>query len=246
MNRPGSLIPMQSIWVIVFILATVLTAVAHPVPAEQHDRREKEKPVSQAHPEVLVYDVIIDVGHGGIDGGASAANILEKQLNLEIGAALYQELHKKGYKVGITRLHDYALSDDSPFTHIQSRHRKDLAQRKLIADELRPKLFISIHMNMSSSSSARGPMILYQDRAESYLLADLLQTELNKLAQTRRQGKMTDYYFLLKHVTSPTIIAEVGYLSHPTERAKLQDPHFQTQTAQKMAEAIDHFFILYP
>jgi N-acetylmuramoyl-L-alanine amidase len=195
---------------------------------------------------LLRFDVIIDVGHGGIDGGTSAGNILEKDLNLQISSRLYSELQKRGFQVGITRLHDYALSDDSPFQTIRSRHKRDLIQRKMIANELKPKVFLSIHMNHSPLRYVHGPLIIYQQRAESFLLAQQLQDSLNQTAQTNKSSYPSQRYYLLQTVQSPTMIAEVGYLSHRIEREKLVQPDYQQRIAVSIANAIEAYFFLYP
>lgn len=196
--------------------------------------------------DVMTYDIIIDVGHGGVDGGANINTILEKQLNLEIGTQLFEHLQQKNYQVGMTRIHDYALSDDYTSDKYLTRHRRDLRQRKLIADEINPHMFISVHMNMVNSHSVKGPTILYRDQAESYLLAQLLQQELNQLANVQRRSVQTNYYYLLKSVKPATIIAEIGFISHPQERALLMDSNYQKQIVQHIGQAIDHYFTLYP
>ena len=44
--------------------------------------------------------ILIDPGHGGIDGGAvSLSNTLEKNLNLEISLKLKEMLNKKNVKI---------------------------------------------------------------------------------------------------------------------------------------------------
>lgn len=195
---------------------------------------------------LLRFDLIIDVGHGGIDGGASVGTILEKDLNLEISSRLYAELQRRGYQVGITRLHDYALSDDSPFHSIRSRHKRDLLQRQMIANEIKPKVFLSIHTNYSSSRSTRGPVIIHQYRGESFLLAQWLQQHLNQTAAAGQIGYASRRYHLLQTVQSPAMIVEVGYMSHPIERQKLVQPTYQQRIATAMSDAIDLFFLVVP
>jgi N-acetylmuramoyl-L-alanine amidase len=195
---------------------------------------------------ILDYDVIIDIGHGGIDSGAIYDNIQEKHLNLAIGAKIYQQLKEKGYHVGVTRLHDYALSDDSTDTKIKSRHLRDLYQRRMIAESLKPKVFISIHMNASSTRYANGPIILHQKQAESYLLAELLQEELNQLLESKQIMRPSNQLYLLQKISQPCIIAEVGFISNNKDRKKLQLTSFQEDIASRIAMTIDRFFILYP
>lgn len=197
-------------------------------------------------PKLLNYDVIIDVGHGGIDSGTFYGTLLEKNLNLAFGLQLYHELKNMGYQVGITRMHDYALSDDYKAQRIRSRHQRDLTQRKLIGEGLRPKLFISLHVNYSSYKAARGPVIIYQKKGTSYLFAQLLQHYLNDIANKSQSSIPSSKYFLLQSVKSPTLIAEVGYISHPQERMLLQQPAYQKQVAQTIARAVEDYFTLYP
>lgn len=198
-------------------------------------------------PHFLSYDVIIDVGHGGIDSGTYYGDIYEKKLNLEIGVKLYQELQNRGFKVGITRLKDYALSDDYWNKRlIKSRHSRDLQQRFMISEGLEPKAFISLHINSSTSKSAKGPVILYQNQAESYVLAQLLQAELNDLYASSNRSRIAKHLFLLEYIHQPALIAEVGFLSNPEERELLTDPDYQQKIATHMANAFDQFFLIYP
>lgn len=198
------------------------------------------------HHYLLDYDVVIDIGHGGVDSGTLHGDLLEKNLNLEIGAKLYHILKEKGYRVGITRLHDYALSDDAAIKTRLSRHKSDLTQRRLVAEGIQPKLFISIHVNFSSHRYIKGPLILYQNQAESYLFAELLQLELNGLAHTSKRSLLGNKYYLLKNINPPSLIAEIGYISHSGERKKLQNPLYQQQIAEHMSKAVDQFLLLYP
>ncbi|GAA0374295.1 N-acetylmuramoyl-L-alanine amidase family protein [Bacillus horti] len=232
---------------ILIIFTTLITLTVSTLNPSTKANSTPTTPISeQSLYRFMPYDVVIDIGHGGIDGGTFHKTILEKDINLTIGLELYKELKKKHYLVGITRTHDYALSDDYHFSAIRSRHQRDLTQRKLIAEGLNPKLLISIHVNYSSSKKARGPMVIYQRRGNSYLIAALLQDNLNKLAQTKHSIVPSSTFFLLQSVDSPALIAEVGYISHPQERALLQQPAYQQQIAQAISNTIDQYFTLYP
>ncbi len=201
-------------------------------------------PSVNAYPER--FDVIIDVGHGGIDGGTvSPNNLLEKDLNLQFGKKLYHKLMDQGYNVGITRIHDYALSDDSRLA-IRSRHLRDLTQRKLIADALKPKLFISIHMNAAAKKSRRGPIVIYQASEKSYAVAQLLQQHLNEVYKIEKWPMKGKSYFLMKHLEMPSVIVEVGYMSNPKDLAMLTDEAVQKRLIDAMAHSIGEYFLLYP
>ena len=190
-------------------------------------------------------DIIIDVGHGGIDGGTSSGEILEKDINLAIGAKLYKLLHKQSYHVGVTRLHDYALSDDSLFQHL-SRHKRDLNQRKLIAETLKPKLFISLHVNWSKNANVRGPMVIYQPSHASFTVAQFMQHHLNELYGTKNKPMKGTPYFLMKTLKMPSIIVEMGYISNPQDLNMLLKEKTQDQLVLKIAQAINDYFLLNP
>ena len=47
--------------------------------------------------------ILIDPGHGGVDGGASSkAGVLEKDINLSVGLRLKKILEESGYTVHMT------------------------------------------------------------------------------------------------------------------------------------------------
>src|SRR5437899_226339 len=92
-------------------------------------------------------DVLIDVGHGGIDGGTSHNELLEKDLNLAIAKLLKQSLKEYNILAVLNRTTDVAPSDDNHWLPSRSRHRRDLAQRSLVMEGLYPKVIISLHCN---------------------------------------------------------------------------------------------------
>ena len=82
--------------------------------------------------------VVIDAGHGGHDGGATAGGKREKDLVLQVTKRLYKEFKSQGYRVYFTRGDDRFLT---------------LSQRTQIADHKDAKVFISIHANAIANKS---------------------------------------------------------------------------------------------
>ncbi len=192
------------------------------------------------------YDVVIDVGHGGIDGGTSFNEFLEKDINLAVGVKLYEALKSKPYHVGITRIRDYALSDDSQNRRVRGRHTIDLNQRKLIADALEPRVFISLHVNWSKNNQRRGPLVIYQASEESYALAHIMQAHLNEFYGVKKKAIRGNSYFLMKHLDMPSVIVELGYISNEKDRSIITESNTQDQLVQAIVYAIDEYFLLYP
>ena len=78
--------------------------------------------------------ILIDAGHGGIDGGGVAKDgTLEKDINLKISVKLKSELEKNGYSVLMTRDADEGLYTDSG--RIRKKKIEDLNARCKLKSE---------------------------------------------------------------------------------------------------------------
>lgn len=109
--------------------------------------------------------VVIDPGHGGIDGGAKGRNGLqEKELTLAVALKAAAELEKAGkYEVMLTRKEDVFIS---------------LSERVGFARRNSADLVISLHADSLRQSSVRGASIYTLSREASDELAhELAQSE---------------------------------------------------------------------
>ncbi|PKQ92941.1 N-acetylmuramoyl-L-alanine amidase [Paenibacillus sp. BGI2013] len=185
--------------------------------------------------------ILLDVGHGGIDGGTSAQGVLEKDINLAISQKVYLLLRSKGYAVIINRLGDYALSDENRWLNSRSRHTRDLAQRKSLSEEVSTDIVVSIHANWSPRSTAHGPVVLHQKEGRSYLLAQSIQDAMNKLYETEHGVVWGKPFYILNYVKQPAVIVETGFLSNAADRARMNDPAEQKRIAQSIANGIIYY-----
>lgn len=96
--------------------------------------------------------VVLDAGHGGIRSGAHYNKISEKDINLAVAKETKRQLAEKmpELEVYLTRESDTQLHDDKT---TDNRNRAKFANSKG-AD-----LFVSIHADAASSSSAVGPTV---------------------------------------------------------------------------------------
>lgn len=185
-------------------------------------------------------DVLLDVGHGGIDSGTMFGKYEEKAMNLAIAKKTYKALRKRGFRVIINRTEDYALSDDNTWSY-GGRHRKDLAQRAGLANTLQPRMMLSLHINWSRKPYVRGPLVIYQNQSESILLATLLQDALNKVYETEELPVLGKKYYVLRNTKCPSVIVELGFLSNGKDRKLLNDSHFQTKLAKAITHAVEQY-----
>lgn len=192
--------------------------------------------------------IVIDPGHGGIDGGTNIAGILEKDINLSVSLKLKDLLSKKGATVIMTREIDESLDD-----HIignGSRHREDLKARVKIIDESKADLFISIHVNHIKNVKKSGPIVFYDVNSEGEkYLAEHMQEYLNDIVTYKNLGINVQHvatpgdYYILKYSTRPGIIIEMGFISNEHDRRLLLEEDHQNQIVEQITKAIIDYLI---
>ncbi|NMM54999.1 N-acetylmuramoyl-L-alanine amidase [Paenibacillus aquistagni] len=225
------------------MLTVAQAAAAWPVNAQAQPAAPQDKqPISHVFTQRFV---LIDAGHGGIDGGTVHHGILEKDINLAIAQKLYLLLKSKGVPVILNRTGDYALSDDNRWSATRSRHRRDLAQRRQLSEELPISMFVSIHVNWAKSPSKRGPMVIHQAEGRSQALAFLIQQELETLAPSPHLPDTGSKYYLLRRVKQPAVIVETGFISNAKDRELLTSRRGQSLIAMRLCDAIIHYHTLY-
>lgn len=189
--------------------------------------------------------IVVDPGHGGIDGGTHHGDVLEKNINLILGLKLKENLIKKGATVVMTREIDDSLDDHKSNG---SRHLEDLNARVKIINESNADVFISIHVNHTRNVNKIGPIVFYYENCEeSKKLAGYIQDYLNKLNSYKnmeidiKNSIFQGNYYILKYTTLPGVIIETGFLSNKIDRKLLQDSEHQDE----MVELITNSIILY-
>lgn len=200
------------------------------------------KDLRHAFPEPVI---LIDAGHGGIDGGTSYGDILEKNINLEVARRLYVVLRSHGYRAILNRSGDYALSDDNRWLSIHSRHIRDLAQRKELSEHIPAAIVVSLHVNWSRDESQHGPLVLHQNEGRSAMLASSLQRALGRLYRisTPQSPKVGKPFYLLNHVDAPAVIVEAGFISNTEDRDMLVSPRGQQKIAEGLYAGIAEYFV---
>lgn len=146
-------------------------------------------------------------------------------------------LEQNGIRVILTRDTDRSLEDPGA----SGKKAGDLKNRKAIITESEPDCAVSIHQNSYPDSSQHGAQVFYPDGdPESQRLASLIQAQTLHLTgqeNTRKIKANTDYY-LLRDARVPTVIAEVCFLSNPSEAEMITDVHIQERAAFAIAMGI--------
>lgn len=184
--------------------------------------------------------IVVDCGHGGSDPGkVGAGDILEKDINLQIGKKVKKKLEKKGYEVIMTREKDEILSRGTD----GSKKVQDMKARVALINKTAPALAISIHQNSYQDSEVCGAQVFYYAHSEEgEEAAGVMQEALLQVnPDNKRQAKANDNYYLLKRTEVPTIIVECGFLSNPEEAALLSDEEYQKKIAKAVVDGLEKY-----
>jgi len=214
--------------------------------------------------------IVVDAGHGGHDTGTiGSTGLLEKDLVLDVALRLGKLLEQKlGADVVYTR-------HDDTFIPLETR--------TAIANQNQADLFISIHANSSSDSSARGVETYYlnftsspealevaarensvsetsvhdlQDLVKKIALKDKIDEsrefaanvqkalhagEAAKSPGVKNRGVKKAPFIVLIGANMPSILAEISFVSNPTDERKLRTPEYRQRIAESLYRGISHY-----
>lgn len=220
-----------------------------------------ERMTASAFP-LSVRRVVLDAGHGGSDPGATAPQLLEKEITLDIGRRLRALLERDGFDVVTTRDADQTIA---------------LRDRAQLANASKSDIFVSIHVNaLERHTESRGIETYYlgatddrrltelaarENRVSGYSVSDMRRLlegvyadarsaesqQLAAVVQKNLFDKLRDDdaglenwgvkrapFLVLVATDMPAILAEVGCISNDKEAAMLRKPEYR----QKIADAL--------
>ena len=184
--------------------------------------------------------LVLDAGHGGIDGGAiSDSGLKESDINLQIALKTEALVRFLGIDTVMTRETDTDNSDNKAY----SEHDK-LVQRAKLANSTENAVLISIHQNKFPSAVVSGAEVMYSDNDDSKALGLITQDNLVTLldSSNRRVARPAPKELLLtSSVECPTILVECGFMSNPQEVQKLASNDYQLKLAAILAGSYIQF-----
>ena len=184
--------------------------------------------------------LVIDAGHGGIDGGAiSDSGLKESDINLAIALKTEALAHFLGVDTVMTRETDTDNSENKAY----SEH-DNLVERAKLANSTENAVLISIHQNKFPSAVVSGAEVMYSDNDDSKALGLITQDNLVTLldSSNRRVARPAPKELLLtSSVECPTILVECGFMSNPQEVQKLASNDYQLKLAAILAGSYIQF-----
>ena len=186
--------------------------------------------------------IVIDAGHGGIDGGAtSCTGVLESHINLEISKRLNDLFQLLGYETRMIRTTDTSIYTQG--NTIAAQKVSDLKERVRIGNETHGSLYLSIHQNTFSDSRYGGAQVFYGESPEGQELAILLQSKFLETVNpdSHRSAKQSKGVYLMQNLTCPAVLIECGFLSNPKEEAQLRDAQYQRNFCAVIVSVVSIF-----
>lgn len=214
--------------------------------------------------------IVIDPGHGGKDPGARGLQrTAEKDITLKVGLQLKALLNKQpGVRVLMTRDRDVfvELEDRTKFANhheadlFVSIHVNSHPSRAVKGIEIYHFGEAKDQRALEVAARENGTPINNTGVGWEYLVADLLATkkieaslELAWNAKEALVSQMNGHYtvidhgvktapfYVLRFTSMPSILAEIAYISNPTEEDLLRQPTFVKEVSQALYQGIASF-----
>lgn len=173
--------------------------------------------------------ITLDAGHGGVENGACAFGLMEKDINLQITKKLKREFQKRGAKVYLTRKRDKQVS---------------LLERTAFAKEKNSDILLSIHQNSLPNPEdieKKHGVGTYYYHPQAKPLAEAIQNNL-LIATNFKDDKVNYASFALTRPSSQlSVLIECGYIICPEEAQKLSNKKFQKIIAKSIVKGTEEY-----
>lgn len=171
---------------------------------------------------------------------------VEKDINLKICVTLAEFLKVGGYEVILTRNSDTS-TDDAPTDKIAVRKKSDLKNRLNLMESYPDAVFVSVHLNKFTTSTASGSQVFYGGQnEESKELGLFIQSAITTRLQPdndRVNKQATSSTYLLYNAKLPAVLVECGFLSNKSDLELLKQSDYQKKMAFCIYCGINDYFI---
>ncbi|SHI13500.1 N-acetylmuramoyl-L-alanine amidase, partial [Clostridium collagenovorans DSM 3089] len=197
--------------------------------------------------------IIIDAGHGGSDPGASSVidgvTYREEEVNLKVAETLKEKLENKGFMVIMTRN--------------ANNQSVSLQDRVTIANNSKADLFISIHHDSFTNSSANGVTSFYStwkpgldnegvlsntdgkyditpciEAVKSQVMGAEIVNAMSSVGYSNRGNKDRELY-VTSRTNMPALLLECGFITNKSDISKITSNEKRNEMAEKISTIIE-------
>lgn len=170
---------------------------------------------------VTMAKVFLSAGHGGKDPGATAYDLKEKDINLEILSACRPELERFGITVVCSR----TVDEDDPVEDEVKEANKSKAD-------------IAVAFHTNSAKGDGSETYYYSKSKESRRLAELCEKYVQTIGQNSRGIKTGDGLYFIRKTTMPAVLCECAFIDNETDNKIIDTVEKRQAFGKAYAKAI--------
>lgn len=173
--------------------------------------------------------ILIDVGHGGKDPGASgfSSKYNEASQNLALANKIKAELESVGATVYLTRTSNTTSSNDDKLKMLK---------------KLKPDYCIAIHHDSSTSGSPNGFGAFYS-HSFSKNAAELVYQHTKNTGIYKKSKLEWHYYYMARASYCPVVLTENGFMSNSYDYSNIISDASLSKKAVAITHAIADYFL---
>ena len=176
--------------------------------------------------------IMLDVGHGGVDGGAvgklDGVQVEEADRNLALAKELKEQLESMGATVVLNRDRDVAITVDE---RIQALKQEA------------PDLCIAVHHNSISGYPNFGGFETYYYNPWSKLVTQAIFDNTKEAGVYNRSIISWHNYFVARQTCCPVVLTENGYVTHQFDLNNMVDEDAVEKKARAIAQGVADYFL---
>ena len=177
--------------------------------------------------------IMLDVGHGGLDGGAVKKDATGKEwtestLNMMLSKLLKTELESMGAAVTLIRTSDVNLDTDARVETLVNAA---------------PDLCVAIHQNVYEPDSKVSGFDSMFFTPFSQLAAKKIYDQTVKTEIYAKNHLRWNVYFTCRQSVCPVVLTENGYMTNPADMAGMINEGTLAAKAQAIAQGVADYFL---
>ena len=201
--------------------------------------------------------ICIDPGHGFRDPGTGADSffpegVYEREIAMQVSLLLDEALKARGFRTILT--HDGETMPEGADLNWDGIFSAPYERPPYINNYISPDYLVPIHVNAVGNPEKCGAMVFFDqnyyklndwnETAAAYIRDSIEEgVETTAVTQLVDSKEMEDASFAINRETKcASSLIEMGFCTNETDAENLQDPAWQKQMAEAIAEGIERFF----